>query len=197
MFASPIPINFATSGGAVAGTAITFTLSEVGGTVRVDPSAGESNADTWSWSAGGYSELVAVAGESLTVNFSSPIPVDLIVFGAESVSNYAPTNLTTLTLSGGNATTADFTVTDGLSVLTGPTGLASYNPATGVITPTSNDQSLIVGSTSTDTITSLTLSASGNDGDGYAIFFGTVAAPGPGSWVTWARFAKTCPSNQV
>jgi hypothetical protein len=87
-----------------------------------------------------------------------------------------------VTLSGGTASLADINLSDSLQVFTGPTGAATYNAATGVVTATGQNQSLMLGSTSSDTVTSLEYANSASDGgtDGYTVFIGFVT-PEPSS----------------
>jgi hypothetical protein len=70
-----------------------------------------------------------------------------------------------------------------LQVYTGPTGAALYDPGTGTITVPVQIQSLMLGSTTSDTLKSFTLAAGASDGggDGYTVFVGftTAAAPKP------------------
>jgi hypothetical protein len=184
VFAAPILIGTTTSNGTVPGTAITYTISS-NGSARAVFSPGSTTNNTWSW-YNSFPEFLApgaVGDETLTVTFSAPVPINLLVLGLNSFSVISDTERAVLTLGGGTAATSDFNVSDGLAVF-GNTGPLTYNGATGVFTPTGTDQALMIGSTSTTTITSFSLAATnGPHLDGYTLFFGTVMeTPEPGTW---------------
>ena len=167
----PTPISLTTTNGTVPGTSITYTISNTGGTPRNIFPSGTSDQNLWSWTS--FPEFLAAGTPiSLAVTFSAPIPANRLVWGANSVT---PPSATKFTPSGGTASAADFNLTDGISAVRA-TGPASYNASTGTITANSQDVSLMVGSASTNTLTSFTISATNNSTDGYTVFFGFTAA---------------------
>jgi hypothetical protein len=185
-YAGPISVVMTTSNGTVPGTSITYTINAVGddgGPRNIFPSASSDN-DVWTWT-GGFPEFLSFGtSETLTVTFSAPVPVDDFVVGVNSTS----ASMSQLQLSGGTAGTADFNLTDSLQVYTGPTGAAIYDPSTGIVTAAGQNQSLMIGSTSTNTVTSFTFAAGASDGgaDGYTVFAGFVqnaAIPEPSTAV--------------
>lgn len=177
--ASPILVAMTTSNGTVQGTSISYTISVVGdnaGPRNIFPSA-SSDHDVWTWK-GGFPEFYSFGqAETMTVTFSAPVPVSDVVFGVNSTS----ASTAHVTLSGGTATLSDINLSDSLQAYTGPTGAAVYNSGTGVVTASGQNQSLMLGSTSGDTITSLTYAAGASDGgaDGYTVFVGFRQIPEP------------------
>ena len=149
-----------------------YTISVVGdnaGPRNIFASA-SSDHDVWTWK-GGFPEFYSFGqAETMTVTFSAPVPVSDVVFGVNSTS----ASTAHVTLSGGTATLSDINLSDSLQAYTGPTGAALYNSGTGVVTASGQNQSLMLGSTSGDTITSLTYAAGASDGgaDGYTVFVG-------------------------
>ena len=183
---SPTPISLTTTNGTVPGTSITYTISNTGGTPRNIFPAGTSDQGLWSWTS--FPEFLALGTPiSLAVTFSAPIPANRLIWGANSVT---PPSTTKFTPSGGTATAANFNLTDGISAVRA-TGPASYNAATGTITANSQDVSLMVGSASTNTLASFTISATNNTTDGYTVFFGFTAPAGTGNQFTFSGFAST------
>ena len=185
-FAAPlaqaqINIMTTTTSGIVPGTATTYTITDRGSAARNIFPDGQSDKGTFAWT-NGFPEFLTAGGlQLLNVTFSAPVPINKFVFGANS---YFPQATIAFTVTGGTATTADFDLQDSLQAFTGPTGAGAYNPATGQLTATSGDQSVIVGSTSSKTITSFDIVA--RNPEGYTLFFGTVnaapsAVPEPGS----------------
>lgn len=182
--AGPINVVMTTSNGTVPGTAITYTIGVVGddGGARNIFASASSDNNVWTWT-GGFPEFLSYGGaETLTVTFSAPVSINSFVFGVNSTS-YSTGQLT---LTGGTAGYGDFDLTDSLQIYTGLTGAATYNPSTGVVTALGQDQSLMIGSTSTKTITSFSLAAgaSASGTDGYTLFFGLVqpsGVPEPGT----------------
>lgn len=163
-------VTTTTTDGTISGTSITYTITATG-TAREIFAPGNSDGNAWSWT-NGFPEYVATNFQSLSVSFSDPVPINRIVLGVNSI---VTGHIFTLTLNGGTASTADFDLTDGLAAV-GGTAPATYTSATGQFTATGADQSLMIGSTSSNTITGFSLS--GDDGgDGYTLFFGTAAAP--------------------
>ncbi len=175
--ASPIPVEMTTTNGVVPGTGISYTISAVGddgGPRNIFPSA-SSDSGVWSWT-GGFPEYLSFGTpETVTVTFSAPVPIDDIVFGINSSS----ASVSELQLTGGTATTSDFNLTDSLQVYTGPTGAAIYNPSNGDISAPGQNQSIMIGSTSSATIDSFFLVAGASDGgaDGYTEFVGFTQPP--------------------
>jgi hypothetical protein len=173
--ASTIPVTTTTTDGTVAGTAITYTVTSTGSARNVFTGTRSSDNGTWTWD--GFPEFLALGGQTVTVTFSAPLPIDRIVLGLNSTS----ASLSTLVLAGGTAGTADFDLTDGLESLTGNVDdVAVYDGATGTITASTQNASVMIGSTSSATITSFTLNAGASDGggDGYTAFVGfTDSAP--------------------
>lgn len=169
------------SSGVVPGTSIDYTLTDAGGTPRnVFPGATSDNG-VWTWT-GGFPEFLTAGPQTLTVTFSDPVKASAILFGLDSTS----ASTSSFTVSGGTADTADFNLTDSLNVYNGDTGIATYNAAAGTITAPGQDQSIIIGSSSGDTLTQLVLHAGASDGgaDGYTAFFGlTEPVPEPSSIV--------------
>ena len=172
--AGPISVVMTTSNGTVPGTGITYTFDAVGddgGSRNIFPSASSDN-DVWAWT-GGFPEFLSFGtAETLTVTFSAPVPIDDFVFGVSSTS----ASVGQLELSGGTAGTADFNLTDSLQVYTGATGAATYDPSNGMVTAAGQNQSLMIGSTSTNTVTSFSYVAGASNGgaDGYTVFVGFV-----------------------
>lgn len=173
-------ITLQTSNGVVPNPGIAYTITDTNGTPRAIFPSGSSDNNVFLWTTR-FNEFVLLSGglQTLTVNFAAPVSINQIVLGAESYYN---NQSIFLTVAGGTATTADFDLTDSLQALTGPTGTGSYNGATGRIDATGADQSIMIGSTSANTISSFTITA--NNSEGYTLFFGTVnasAVPEPGS----------------
>ena len=168
-----------TANGTVPGTSTSYTISITGddGGPRNIFSSASSDNNVWSWT-GGFPEFLSFGeAETLTVSFSAPIPLSDIVFGVNSTS--ASTDH--VTLSGGNATLSDLDLSVSLQVYTGATGAAVFDSGTGEVTASGQNQSLMLGSTSSDTITSLTYAAGASDGgaDGYTVFVGFRQVPVP------------------
>jgi hypothetical protein len=161
-----------TTSGTVPGTSIDYAIAiagDDGGPRNIFPSASSDNG-VWSWT-GGFPEFLSFGTpETLMVTFSAPLPIDDLVLGLNSTSASA----SFLQLTGGTATTANFNLTDSLQVYTGPTGIAFYDAGSGAITASGQNQSIMIGSTSTNTIDSFTLTAGASDGgaDGYTVFVG-------------------------
>jgi hypothetical protein len=161
-----------TTSGTVPGTSIDYAIAisgDDGGPRNIFPSASSDNG-VWSWT-GGFPEFLSFGTpETLMVTFSAPVPIDDLVFGLNSTS----ASVSFLQLTGGTAATADFNLTDSLQVYTGPTGSAFYDAGSGVITASGQNQSIMIGSTSTNTINAFTLTAGASDGgaDGYTAFVG-------------------------
>lgn len=176
--ATPIHVEMTTTNGVVPGTGISYTLTDNGngGARNIFPAASSDNG-TWSWNNGLPEYLSFGSAQTLIVTFNAPISIDHMVLGINSTSS----STSQLALSGGTATTADFNLTDGLQVYTGATGLAAYTAATGVITASGQNQSLMLGSSSTNTISGFTLTAGASDGgaDGYTVFVGFTQATVP------------------
>ena len=165
--ASVVPVSLTTTNGTVPGTSITYTISNSGGTPRAIFPAGNSDHSIWSWTS--FPEFLAPGTPiSLAVTFSAPLPANRLVWGVNSVTSPSSTNFVP---GGGTASATDFDLTDGIAALSNR-GTASYNSSTGVVSATGNDQGLMVGSSSSKTLTSFTLSATNNSTDGYTIFFG-------------------------
>ena len=78
-----------------------------------------------------------------------------------------------MTLTGGTAGFADFNLTD--SILGTPG--AVYDPSTGMISNTVVNDSIMVGSSSSKTVTSFTYANGTDFGDGYTLFFGLAQPP--------------------
>ena len=182
-YAAPITVEMTnTSPGTVPGTAITYTISVVGddgGPRNIFPSASSDN-NVWTWPGPNpnFPEFLSFGqAETLTVTFSAPLPINHVVFGINSTS----ASSSTLGVAGGTAATGDFDLSDSLQVYTGPTGAASFNQSTGNITAAGQNQSIMIGSTSSNTISSFTLSAGASDGgaDGYTVFVGFTSAVVP------------------
>jgi hypothetical protein len=160
-----IDVETTTVDGTVSGTAITYTITATG-TAREIWAPGVSDGGIWEW-FNGFPEFVGIGPHTLTVDFSAPVPVNRLVLGVNSIS----LDPFTLTVSGGTASPADFDLTDGLAAV-GGAGAATYNGATGEFTITGGDQTLMIGSSSSNTITQLSITGDGG-GDGYTLFFGT------------------------
>jgi hypothetical protein len=186
--AVPIPVEMTTSNGVVPGTSVDYTINVVGddgGPRNIFPSATSDNG-VWSWSGPNpnFPEFLSFGqAETMTVTFSAPIPLSDVVFGISSTS----ASTSTVSFAGGTATTSDANLEDTLDVYNGATGGADYTAATGLITAAGQNQSLMLGSTSSHTLTSLTLAAGASDGgaDGYTVFVGfdqvPAAVPEPAS----------------
>lgn len=189
--AAPIVVEMTTSNGTVPGTGISYTIGIVGdnaGPRNIFPAA-SSDHDVWTWpgSNPNFPEFYSFGqAETLTVSFSAPVPLRDVVFGLNSTS--ASTSL--VSLAGGTATLSDINLSDSIEAYTGPTGAAVYDSGTGTVTAAGQNQSLMLGSTSGDTITSFTLAAGASDGgaDGYTVFVGfrQVAVPEPATLMTLA-----------
>ena len=201
--AGPLTVAMTTNNGTVPGTAITYTVGVTGGTARnIFPSATSDNA-VWTWpgTSPNFPEFLSSFGgpQTLTLTFSAPVPLSSFVFGVSSISNATDT----VTLGGGTGTLSDIDLSDNLQVYNGP-GLpkANFNSSTGKITAGDSTQSsfnislsnesIMLGSTSSNTISTLTLAAGLSSnyyqgswvGDGYTVFVGFVQpsdAPEPGS----------------
>jgi hypothetical protein len=175
--ASSIVVEMTTSNGTVPGTSIGYTITAVGddgGPRNIFPAASSDNG-VWTWPGPdpNFPEFLSFGeAETLTVTFSSPVPIDDFVFGVDSTSS----STGQLTLVGGTAGLGDFDLTDSLQVYTGPTGAATYNPSTGIVTASGQNQSLMIGSNSTNTVTSFSYANGASDGgaDGYTLFVGFV-----------------------
>lgn len=181
VLAQPTEVIPTTVDGIVPGTGISYTITATG-TAREIWAPGTSDMGTWEW-LNGFPEFVDVGVQTLTVDFSAPVPANRIVLGVNSISS----DPFTLTVSGGTASTTDFDVADGLAAV-GGVAPAAYDGATGVFSISGADQSLMVGSTSTATLTQLSITGDGS-GDGYTLFFGptnppisVTAVPTMGEW---------------
>src|ERR1700712_4147894 len=160
-----IAVATTTANGTLPNSAITFVITDTGGAARATFAAGSSNNAVFSWT-NNFPEFVATGLQTLTVTFSAPTRLDQFVLG---VSSIVVGPVFTLTVAGGTATTADFTLTDGINAVAN-NGPATYDGATGEFTATARDQGLMISSTSFATITSFSLT--GNDGgDGFTFFF--------------------------
>lgn len=167
--------------GIVPGTSISYTIEDTGGTPQTIATPGTTDGGIWSWN--NFDDFLSASGyQELLVHFSAPLEISRLVLGATSLSSSAQ-----LVLFGGTTTTADFNLSDGLQSLTGPTGLLSYNGATGAFTNTGTNQSLMIGSNSSKTITDFSLTVTNNP-DAYSLFFGftPAAVPAPSSLVLMA-----------
>jgi hypothetical protein len=172
-------INLLSANGTVPGTSTTYTIIDNGAAQSVSPNVGNSNNHTWNWTTG-FSEFSAAGGQqTLTVNFSAPISISQIVTGIRDAAN----TTTTFAVSGGSASTSDFNLTDGLFAQPA----AIYNSITGLIVSSGANGTLMIGSTSSNTLTSFSLSTpTSGVGEGtYTQFFGlnagAAATPEPGS----------------
>ena len=172
-------VNLLNSNGTVPGTSTTYTITDNGTAQSVLEVAGNSDSHIWNWTSG-FSEFSTFGGlQTLTVNFSVPVSINRIVTGVRNVGN----SITTFSVSGGSASISDINLMDGL--FTHPP--AAYNSITGVITSSGGNDSLMIGSTSANTLTSFSLSTpTSGAGEGtYTQFFGltaaTAATPEPGS----------------
>ena len=174
--AAPIPIQTTTTAtGTVPGTNITYMLTNAGGVASINGAGMVLTDNSVFQTQNGLPDFFSASpGMTLTLTFSAPIAVSHLVFG---VASYTPTNLgsasAVVTLAGGTSTPADFTLFDTLNTGFGGStgGAATYTPATGTITSTIRDQSIILGSTSNNTVTSLTF-VLGPSGDAYVAFVG-------------------------
>jgi hypothetical protein len=176
--ATAIHIEMTTTNGTVPGTGITYTITDNGdgGPRNIFPGATSDNG-VWTWN-NGFPEFLSFGNpQTLTVTFSAPVGISHLVLGLNSTSS----STSTLVVGGGTAGTADFNVTDSLNVYTGSSA-ALFTAATGVIATTGTNggqnQSVMIGSTSSKTITSFTLNAGASDGgaDGYTAFVGFTQA---------------------
>jgi len=188
--ATPIAVQMTTTNGTVPGTTTTYTITDNGngGARNIFPSAQSANG-TWSWTNGFPEFLSYGPAQTLTVTFSAPVPVSDIVFGLNSTS----WSTSTVSVSGGTASTSNFNMTDGLPTSwAGNNGEATWNAATGTITSSLQDLSIMIGSNSGNTITTLTVNAgaSASGTDGYTVFVGFLqagqSAPEPSSMVLLA-----------
>ncbi|MFK5895079.1 MAG: IPTL-CTERM sorting domain-containing protein [Pseudomonadota bacterium] len=161
-------ITTTTADGTVPGTSITYTITSDTGTPRAIAAAGESNSGIWSWT-NNFPEFVTGNTQVMTVIFSAPVPINRLVLGVNSIGVNS-----TLVVAGGTASTVDFDLTDGIPY--GGATLIGYRGLTGLFAVGAADQSLMIGSTSTNTITQLTLTSLDNGGDGYTLFFGAIDA---------------------
>ncbi len=95
-----------------------------------------------------------------------------VVFGVQSTSN----STGQVTLSGGTATFADINLSDTIDSAFLTHGAALYNSTTGAVTSGGQDYSIMLGSDSANTITSLSYYNGGSNGggDGYTVFVGLV-----------------------
>jgi len=91
-------IQTTTDDGKVPSTNITYTI-EATGSARAIFQPGSSDSGMWTWSDN-FPEFVGTGQQTLTVTFSSPVPLNRIVLGANS---FGPSEMT-LSVSGGNAT---------------------------------------------------------------------------------------------
>jgi hypothetical protein len=170
--ATPIHVEMTTSNGVVPGTGISYTIGITGddGSPRTIFPGDSSDNGTWYW-VNGFPEFLSFGtAETLTVSFSAPVPISDIVLGINSTS----ASSSSFAVAGGTAATSNFNLTDSLQIYTGATGAAVFDAGTGSITASGQNQSIMIGSTSSDTITSFTLSAGASDGgaDGYTVFVG-------------------------
>jgi hypothetical protein len=169
--AGQVEVATTTVDGTVPDTAITYTITATG-TAREIWAPDISDGGVWEW-FNGFPEFVGTGGQTLTVDFSAPVPIHRLVLGVNSIS----LDPFTLTVSGGTATTADFDLADGIAAA-GAAGTAAYNGATGEFTITGPNQSLMIGSSSSNTITQLSITGNGG-GDGHTLFFGTTQVVAP------------------
>jgi len=182
--AGPITVEMTTNPtGVVPGTSVSYTISisgDDGGPRNIFPSASSDN-NVWTWPGPNpnFPEFLSFGqGELLVVQLSAPLSIDHLVFGMNSIS--ATSSIVNVLV--GAATTSDLNLTDSLQVYTGPTGAATFDPGTGIISATGQNQSIMIGSTSTNTFSVFSLGAgpSGGGADGYTVFVGfTVPTPEP------------------
>ena len=172
-------INLLSSNGTVPGTSTTYTITDNGTAQSISPNVGNSNNNFWHWTTG-FPEFTTIGGQqTLTVNFSAPVSINRIVTGIRDAAN----TTTTFAVSGGSASAFDFDLADGLFAQSA----ASYNSLNGVITSSGANGTLMIGSTSSNTLTSFSLSTpTSGAGEGtYTQFFGltsgTAVTPEPGS----------------
>lgn len=171
--AQPFAVVPTTNDGTVPGTTIDYTITATG-TAREIFAPGQSDGAIFEW-ANGFPEFVGTGTQTLTVDFSSPVPLNRIVLGVNSVG-IGPF---ALTVSGGTGSTNDFDISDGLAAV-GGSGPCGYDPATGLFTPTGGNQSLMISSSASSAVTLTQLSLTGdNGGDGYTLFFGPTETPVP------------------
>jgi hypothetical protein len=168
---APIDLTMTTSNGTVPGTAITYTISNNGGSPRAIFPPGSSDHNVWTWT-NSFAEFVSGEAQTLTVTFSAPVPISAFVFGVNSTVTGSTGQLT---LIGGTAGVADFNLTDSILATPG----AVYDPSTGQISNTVVNGSIMVGSNSPKTVTSFTYANDSDFGDGYTVFFGLVQPLGP------------------
>jgi hypothetical protein len=175
--ATPIMVEMTTTNGVDPLSGVSYTVSDPNGIVRIIFSgSGSSTNGVWAWN-NSISEFETAFAQTLTITFASPVPISDLVFGVSSTS--FTTGQITLT---GSATFADLDVKDKRSSDTG--GAATFNPTTGTITSIAQDQGLMLGSDSSDTITALSYFNPASEGgaDGYTVYVGFVqgsAAPEP------------------
>lgn len=155
-----------TSDGPILNTGVTYTIVS-DGTAREIWSAGASDTGRWYW-LNGFPEFVSASTQTLTVTFSEPVALNRFVVGVNSISS----GEFTLALTGGTASLTDFDLADGIADV-GGMGLANFDPATGIFDANSNDLSLMIGSSSSNTITSFSISGD-NSPYGYTLFFAPV-----------------------
>ncbi len=186
--AGAITVAMTTANGVDPLSGVSYTISDPNGTVRVVfPGSGTSKNDVWAWNSS-ISEYETSFAQTVTVTFASPVPISDIVFGVSSTS--FTTGQVTLT---GSATLADLDLQDSRGGDTG--GVATYNNTTGTITSVAQDQGLMLGSDSADTITALSYFNPASEGgaDGYTVYVGFVqgtATPEPSAgWLFLAAGA--------
>ena len=84
--AGPINLSMTTSNGTVPGTAIAYTIAVIGndGGPRAIFPPGSSDNNIWTWT-NYFAEFLSFGGpQTLTVNFSAPVPISAFVFGVNS-----------------------------------------------------------------------------------------------------------------
>ncbi len=171
--AGAITVAMTTADGVDPLSGVSYTISDPNGTVRIIfPGAGSSTNNVWAWNSS-ISEYETSFAQTVTVTFASPVPISDIVFGVSSTS--FTTGQVTLT---GSATLADLDLQDTRGGDTG--GAASYNSTTGAITSSAQDQGVMLGSDSMDTITALSYFNPASEGgaDGYSVYVGFVQGTG-------------------
>ena len=167
--AQSIEVATTTSNGTVSGTAITYTIT-ASGMAREIFSPNSSSFMIWNWT-NNFPEFVGVNIQTLTADFSAAVSLNRLVIGVNSIGVDA-----TVAVSGGTASTSDFDLNDGLPSTYGGSTDRTFTPASGLIDVTGVNQSIMIGSTSSNTVTQLSITTLDNGGDGFTLFFGTVPA---------------------
>ena len=165
VYAGAIDVDFVTSNGRLGTTGVTYTVTSNAAEIRTltsPPYSSDNATFTTHSDLGQFLDNYAGANMTTTITFSEAIAAKNVVALFDNIIGGGPNigQLAQITVSGGTATTADFDVTDTGHSIFGNGTFINYNPANGHVgIGDLNGNSILIGSTSKKTLTTLTLYA--------------------------------------